>query len=266
MPDTRCLGHEAAGRQTGRPARGAQALMSMPAPTRNTRLLALALAAVLARLRHLSPDGGQDQVRQLAAARGQAVPDIAPASRQAHIDALLAAPLTADGAVDIALLNNRTLQAWLRRTGHRRSRPGASVAPAKSRVHLRPPARPRRRRDRTPADAARDRPADDAAHAAARTAPLRTGADAHRGRRAAHRRRDPARLVRGGRRPAKRRLHGPGEQRRRSGRRSGAPHGAGLSNWSRLQQAREQAFYADAVAQLGARATRAPSNAKSSPA
>jgi outer membrane protein TolC len=81
--------------------------MRMYAPRR----CALLLAALLAGCASFSPDGGQDQVRQLAAARGQAIPAVAPASRQAHIDALLAAPLTADGAVDIALLNNNALQA-----------------------------------------------------------------------------------------------------------------------------------------------------------
>lgn len=73
--------------------------------------LTVLLAAALAACTTFSPDGGQAQVRQLAAARGQALPDAGAGEREARIARLLAAPLSADAAVDIALLNNRTLQA-----------------------------------------------------------------------------------------------------------------------------------------------------------
>ena len=56
----------------------------------------------------LSPDGGQDGVRRLVQERG--VP-AAPASGAQHVAAMLAQPLTAENAVGIALLNNRSLQA-----------------------------------------------------------------------------------------------------------------------------------------------------------
>ena len=73
--------------------------------------LTAVLAAALAGCASFSADGGHDQVRQLAAARGQTLPATGAGEREAQIARLLAAPLSADAAVDIALLNNRTLQA-----------------------------------------------------------------------------------------------------------------------------------------------------------
>jgi outer membrane protein TolC len=60
----------------------------------------------------LSADGGRSQVQQLVQQRGgPAAPPVAPAMRAAHIAALLQRPLGADDAVAIALLNNPGLQA-----------------------------------------------------------------------------------------------------------------------------------------------------------
>ncbi|MEJ7805563.1 MAG: TolC family protein [Telluria sp.] len=56
----------------------------------------------------LSGDGGQTRVRDMVQQRGVSVPP--PASEQ-HIAAMLDQPLTAENAVSIALLNNRSLQA-----------------------------------------------------------------------------------------------------------------------------------------------------------
>ncbi|HEY0063109.1 MAG TPA: TolC family protein [Telluria sp.] len=82
----------------------------MRLPSNFTLSLALA-SALLSGCASFSADSGQDQVRALTAARNQSVPAIAPSAREAHIAQLLAAPLTPAQAVDIALLNNRTLQA-----------------------------------------------------------------------------------------------------------------------------------------------------------
>lgn len=58
----------------------------------------------------LSADGGRDGVRRLVQERGgPATP--APPSIERHIDTLLKQPLTADNAVSIAMLNNRGLKA-----------------------------------------------------------------------------------------------------------------------------------------------------------
>jgi hypothetical protein len=57
-------------------------------------------------------DSGQREVRQLVAQRsGQPLPDVPPASLEQHIAALLAKPLSVESAVDIAMLNNRSLRA-----------------------------------------------------------------------------------------------------------------------------------------------------------
>ncbi|SHH54383.1 TolC family protein [Massilia sp. CF038] len=80
--------------------------------TKARHTLPLAIAAVLlAGCASFSSDGGQDQVRALAAARNQNLPPVAPAARAQRVTELLATPLTPEHAVEIALLNNRTLQA-----------------------------------------------------------------------------------------------------------------------------------------------------------
>lgn len=84
--------------------------MQQPLPFLRT-LAAAAVIATLAGCASLSADGGQGPVRDLVQARGQTVPAVAPEALDNHIKQLLSAPLTADKAVEIALLNNRSLQA-----------------------------------------------------------------------------------------------------------------------------------------------------------
>jgi outer membrane protein TolC len=89
----------------------------MRTDARGSRLAAVALAAAaLAGCTTFSPDGGFDEVRKLAAERiGQEVrwqrTDEDAQSAAAEVKRLLAQALTADDAVQIALLNNRGLQA-----------------------------------------------------------------------------------------------------------------------------------------------------------
>ncbi|MCE3607266.1 TolC family protein [Massilia sp. P8910] len=83
----------------------------------STPLRRIALAAICAGAAgcaSFSPDGGYADVRQLAQQRsGATIPATAPgaASVERQVAALLAKPLSADDAVTIALLNNRGLQA-----------------------------------------------------------------------------------------------------------------------------------------------------------
>jgi outer membrane protein TolC len=82
----------------------------------------LALAATVTSCATFSPDGGMNDVRQLAENRvgapARALSTAAnPSAARAAVDALLAQPLTADGAVEIALLNNPGLQAKLAELG-----------------------------------------------------------------------------------------------------------------------------------------------------
>jgi outer membrane protein TolC len=74
----------------------------------------MSAAAVLAltACTSFSPDGGQDAVRRMVQERGGlATPAVAPGALHEHITTLLAKPLSADDAVRLALLNNRSLQA-----------------------------------------------------------------------------------------------------------------------------------------------------------
>jgi outer membrane protein TolC len=78
--------------------------------------VAIALAGLLGGCATFSPDGGMSDVRKLAQDRlGKPVPTDpgdAEAARK-PVESLLAQPLTADSAVEIALLNNPELQAQL---------------------------------------------------------------------------------------------------------------------------------------------------------
>jgi len=83
---------------------------------------ALALALMLGGCATFSPDGGKDDVRKLAEERVGATVDVAvaaadPAGARARIDALLRQPLEMNGAVEIALLNNPGLRAKLDELG-----------------------------------------------------------------------------------------------------------------------------------------------------
>ena len=75
------------------------------------RALAGAALLALAGCASLPPGAGQDGVRRMVQERGQATPAVAPSARERHLADLLAKPLTAEDAVNIALLNNRSLQA-----------------------------------------------------------------------------------------------------------------------------------------------------------
>jgi outer membrane protein TolC len=68
-------------------------------------LSVLACAAALAGCASFSADGGRDRVNQLVKERG------GPAPSTSRLATLLTQPMTLENAVDIALLNNRTLQA-----------------------------------------------------------------------------------------------------------------------------------------------------------
>ena len=88
----------------------------MSTDRRKPRLAAIAVAAFLAGCTTFSPDGGFDEVRKLASERiGQNVSwqrtDEDAQSAAATVRELLARPLSADDAVQIALLNNPGLQA-----------------------------------------------------------------------------------------------------------------------------------------------------------
>lgn len=74
--------------------------------------LALATALGLAACASFSPDGGMDRVADLTKQRTGYAPQRAGAT-SARIDELLGQPLTPDAAVELALLNNRGLQARL---------------------------------------------------------------------------------------------------------------------------------------------------------
>ncbi len=84
--------------------------------------LVLALAVTVTGCATLSPDGGMNDVRQLAQDRvGAPARALSTATQpeavRGAVDALLAQPLTVDGAVEIALLNNPGLQAKLAELG-----------------------------------------------------------------------------------------------------------------------------------------------------
>jgi outer membrane protein TolC len=78
------------------------------------RLVVATAAVLLGGCASFSKDGGIDDVARMTQERiGQAAPLKRGEERQAEVSALLAAPLSADSAVKIALLNNRGLQADL---------------------------------------------------------------------------------------------------------------------------------------------------------
>ena len=102
-------------------------------------------ALVLAGCASFSPDGGFARVGQLTKERTGQTPSYQRTveqsdSAQARVAELLKQPLTADSAVELALLNNRGLQASFSRARHRRVRSGAGRPTAQPVVQLRPPA------------------------------------------------------------------------------------------------------------------------------
>ena len=221
--------------------------------------LALACATVLALAgcATVPPGGGQREVRQLVAQRSaQALPEVPSASLEQHIAALLAKPLTVEHAVDIAMLNNRSLHAAYAELGIAEAdlvQAGRIANPIFSFGRLKgahgveierklvlpiislltmPLALPLERR-RT--ELARLRTAGDA---------LRIADETRRAYFSAVAAQQSAHYM---------------EQVRSAAEASAdlARRMAQAGNWSRLQQAREQSFYADSVAQLArARQTR----------
>ena len=85
----------------------------MPRHSPLLRPLACAVALLaLSGCASLSPDGGQRDVQRIVQERGgPATPAVASAQRERYIADRLAKPISADDAVAIALLNNRGLQA-----------------------------------------------------------------------------------------------------------------------------------------------------------
>jgi hypothetical protein len=77
-----------------------------------SRVVTVAVAATVSACASFSPDGGMGEVRTLARERIGAPADALGTSRD-RIDSLLQAPLTADAAVAVALINNAGLQARL---------------------------------------------------------------------------------------------------------------------------------------------------------
>lgn len=87
--------------------------MTMHKSTIRPAMLAICAAVLsLSGCASMPADGGQGAVRELVQQRSsQAMPQVPAASVEQHIAAMLAKPLTAENAVDIALLNNRSLKA-----------------------------------------------------------------------------------------------------------------------------------------------------------
>ena len=77
-----------------------------------SRAVAVTVAVTVSACASFSPDGGMGEVRTLARERIGTPADALGASRD-RVDTLLQKPLTADGAVEIALINNAGLQARL---------------------------------------------------------------------------------------------------------------------------------------------------------
>ena len=89
---------------------------------RRCTAVAVVTAAVMSGCASFSPDGGMDDVRGLAQERIGAPARALrgpgdPGDARAAVDALLRQPLTADAAVEVALLNNPALQARLAELG-----------------------------------------------------------------------------------------------------------------------------------------------------
>ena len=77
-----------------------------------SRVVVVTVAVILSACASFSPDGGVGEVRTLARERIGPPAQALGASRD-RVDALLQAPLTADAAVEVALINNAGLQARL---------------------------------------------------------------------------------------------------------------------------------------------------------
>lgn len=91
---------------------------SAPARARMKLCAALLPALLLTGCASLSPDGGYQQVAELTAQHlGQPVQFQRDGDHAAQVQALLAQPLTADSAVQLALINNRALKAALTELG-----------------------------------------------------------------------------------------------------------------------------------------------------
>ena len=212
--------------------------------------LACSAALALSGCATVPADSGQREVRQLVAQRsGQPLPDVPPASLEQHIAALLAKPLSVESAVDIAMLNNRSLRAAYAELGIAEAdlvQAGRIANPIFSFGRLKgahgveiertlmlpvislltmPLALPLERRR---AEVARLRTAGDALRIADET--RRAYFSAVAAQQSAHYM-DQVRSA----------AEASAELARRM---------AQAGNWSKLQQAREQSFYADAVAQL----------------
>lgn len=214
------------------------------------RSMAAAVLFSLAGCASLSTDGGQEEVRRLVQERtGQPMPSATATSVDRQVAGLLSQPLTAESAVTIALLNNRILQAGYAELGiaeadlvqaGRLANPGFSFGRLKSHegieierklmlpvigLLMMPIARQLEQRR---FEQAQLRAAADVLRIAEETRRAYYGAVAAQQsaeymdqvRTAAQASADLARRM------------------------------AQAGNWNRLQQAREQAFYAEAVAQL----------------
>ena len=116
-------------------ARAAFVTASRPLPRLARRVPVFAATALLSACASFSPDGGLDSVKgilgnpaskDIVALR---TPDDAEAARRI-VASLLTKPLTADTAVQIALLNNRGLQAAYQRAGASRKRRWCRRQPA----------------------------------------------------------------------------------------------------------------------------------------
>ncbi len=143
--------------------------MKITSPIASLRTIAAAVAVLaLSGCATFSKDGGLDAVSALTAERtGQDVRLLkgtaGTEAAQAELDQMLKQPLSADGAVHVALLNNRGLHAVACRTRHRRGRPGAGRPHGQSGLQLQPHVRRRRNRDRAQRHVRPGRPADHSA-------------------------------------------------------------------------------------------------------
>ncbi len=223
--------------------------MHRPFPLLRPLACAAALLA-LAGCANFSADGGQRDVQRMVQERGgPATPAVATAQRERYIAERLAKPLSADDAVAIALLNNRNLQASYAELGiaeadlvqaGRVANPMFSFSRIKGHdgveiertlmlpvigLLLMPITRPLEQRRY---ELAQMRAAGDV---------LRVADDTRRAWYGAVAARQSATYME----QVKDATEASADLARRM---------AQAGNWSKLQQAREQAFYADAVAQL----------------
>ena len=150
------------------------------------RMAAAACALLLAGCATFSSDGGMDDVTRLAQERIGAPAAAVPAARdadaaRARSDALLRAPLTADAAVEVALLQQSRAARAAGRTRTRRSGPRAGGTAAQSGVRVLEQAQRRRHADRAHGARQRRGARDDAARARDRGAPVRASEARDRG-------------------------------------------------------------------------------------